>query len=148
MALAPGKGVLSKEYYDWRSWKGGIYPHLQNGRSLQWLRQLRVCLQCWRPDLIPGSGRSMEEGSGKALQYSYLENPTGLEDPIGLQFRGSQRVRHDWAIFTCSFFSSHVRIMRVGPYRRLRAKKLMLSNCGGGEDKSPLDYKDIKPVNS
>ena len=70
------------------------------------------------------------------------------EDPIGLQFRGSQRVRHDWAIFTCSFFSSHVRIMRVGPYRRLRAKKLMLSNCGGGEDKSPLDYKDIKPVNS
>ena len=27
------------------------------------------------PDLIPGSGRSPEEGNGNPLQYSYLENP-------------------------------------------------------------------------
>ena len=26
------------------------------------------------PDLIPGSGRSPEEGNGYPLQYSYLEN--------------------------------------------------------------------------
>ena len=26
--------------------------------------------------LIPGSGRSSEEGHGNPLQYSYLENPT------------------------------------------------------------------------
>ena len=26
------------------------------------------------PDLIPGSGRSPEEGNGTPLQYSYLEN--------------------------------------------------------------------------
>ena len=28
------------------------------------------------PDLIPGSGRSPEEGNGNPLQYSCLENPT------------------------------------------------------------------------
>ena len=38
--------------------------------------------------------------------------------------------------------------MRVGPYGRLRAKELMLSNCGAGEVlESPLDSKEIKPVN-
>ena len=26
------------------------------------------------PGLIPGSGRSLEEGTGNPLQYSYLEN--------------------------------------------------------------------------
>ena len=38
--------------------------------------------------------------------------------------------------------------MRVGLYGRLRAKELMLSNCGAGEVlESPLDSKEIKPVN-
>ena len=37
--------------------------------------------------------------------------------------------------------------MRVGPQRRLSTKELMLLNCGTGQDKSPLDCKDIKPVN-
>ena len=38
--------------------------------------------------------------------------------------------------------------VRVGPYGRLRAKELMLSNCGAGEVlESPLDSKKIKPVN-
>ena len=27
------------------------------------------------PGLIPGSGRSLGEGNGNPLQYSYLENP-------------------------------------------------------------------------
>ena len=27
------------------------------------------------PGLIPGSGRSSEEGNGNPLQYSFLENP-------------------------------------------------------------------------
>ena len=32
--------------------------------------------------------------------------------------------------------------------RRLSTKELMLSNCGVGKDyESPLDYKEIKPVN-
>ena len=33
--------------------------------------------------------------------------------------------------------------------KKLSAKKLMLLNCGAGEDnfESPLDCKDIKPVN-
>ena len=38
--------------------------------------------------------------------------------------------------------------MRVGPERRLSAEELMLSKCGAGEDfESPLDSKEIKPVN-
>ena len=38
-----------------------------------WLRQWRLCLQCRRPGLIPGSGRS--PGEENPLQYSYLGNP-------------------------------------------------------------------------
>ena len=33
-----------------------------------------VCLQCGIPGLIPGLGRSPEEGTGYPLQYSCLEN--------------------------------------------------------------------------
>ena len=43
---------------------------------------------------IPGSGRSPGGGNGNPLQYSCLENL--IEDPGGLQSRGSQRVGHDW----------------------------------------------------
>ena len=38
--------------------------------------------------------------------------------------------------------------VRAGPKRRVSTKELMLSNCGAGEDsESPLDCKEIKPVN-
>ena len=39
--------------------------------------------------------------------------------------------------------------MRVEPQRRLSTEELMLLNCGAGEDswESPLDSKEIKPVN-
>ena len=39
--------------------------------------------------------------------------------------------------------------VRVGPLRRLSAKELILLNCGAEEDswESPLDSKEIKPVN-
>jgi len=39
--------------------------------------------------------------------------------------------------------------MRVEPQRRLSTEELMLLKCGAGEDflKSPLDSKEIKPVN-
>ena len=39
--------------------------------------------------------------------------------------------------------------VRLGPYRRLGAEELMVLNCGAGEDflESPLDCKEIKPVN-
>ena len=39
--------------------------------------------------LIPGSGRSLGEGNGYLLQYSWMEEPGGL------QSIGSQRVGHD-----------------------------------------------------
>ena len=38
--------------------------------------------------------------------------------------------------------------VRAGQYKRLRAEELMLLNCGTGKDsESPLDCKEIKPVN-
>ena len=43
---------------------------------------------------IPGSGRSLEEGNGKPLQYSCLENPMDRESG-GPQSMASQRVGHD-----------------------------------------------------
>ena len=44
--------------------------------------------------LIPGSGRSLREGNGKPLQYSWLEN-TMAEEPGRLESMESQRVGHD-----------------------------------------------------
>ena len=39
--------------------------------------------------------------------------------------------------------------MRVGPWRKLRAKELILLNCGVGEDSREfLDCKKIQPLNS
>ena len=39
--------------------------------------------------------------------------------------------------------------VRVGPYRRMSTKELMLLNCGAGkESESPLDCREIKPVSS
>ena len=38
--------------------------------------------------------------------------------------------------------------VRVGLSRKLNAEELMLLNCGVGEDSwSPLDCKEIKPIN-
>ena len=51
------------------------------------------------PGLIPGSGRSPGEGNGNPLQYSCWETPW-TEEPDGLQFKGSQRVRHYWVTKT------------------------------------------------
>ena len=44
------------------------------------------------PGFVPGLGRSSGEGKGNLPQYSYLGNPTDIEEPGGLQSRGSQRV--------------------------------------------------------
>ena len=40
-----------------------------------WLRPKRICLQCRKPGVIPGWGRTLGEGHGNPLQYSCLENP-------------------------------------------------------------------------
>ena len=52
--------------------------------------------------LIPGLGRSPEEGNGYPLQYSCLENPMDRK-PGGLQSMGSNRVGHDWATNTFTY---------------------------------------------
>ena len=46
------------------------------------------------PGLIPGSGRSPEEGNGYPLQYSCLENAIDREPGGLLVVHGLQRVRH------------------------------------------------------
>ena len=45
-------------------------------------------------DLIPGSGRSPEEGEGNPLQCSSWRIPW-MEEPGGLQSMASLRVGHD-----------------------------------------------------
>ena len=43
---------------------------------------------------VPGLGRSLGERNSNPLQYSCLENPHGQRNLAGLQYMGSQRVRH------------------------------------------------------
>ena len=47
------------------------------------------------PGLIPGSGRSSEEGNGNPLQRYLAWRIPWTEGSGGLQSVGSQRVRHD-----------------------------------------------------
>ena len=48
------------------------------------------------PSSVPGSRRSPGGGHGNLLQYSFLPGEfPWTEEPGGLQFIGSQRVRHD-----------------------------------------------------
>ena len=44
---------------------------------------------------IPGSGRSPGKGNCHPLQCSCLEDPPWIEEPCGVQSRGSKRVGHD-----------------------------------------------------
>ena len=61
----------------------------------------------------PGLGRSPGGGHGNPLQYYCLGESPWTEEPSGLQSRGSQRVRHDWATphrvqWWESYFCRHV----------------------------------------
>ena len=55
-----------------------------------------------------GNARSDPEGNSTPLQCSCLENPW-MEEPGGLQSRGSLRVRHDWATSLSLFTFMHWR---------------------------------------
>ena len=44
---------------------------------------------------IPGLGRSSGEGNGNPLQHSCLKKIPWTEESSGLQYMGSQRVRHN-----------------------------------------------------
>ena len=56
---------------------------------------------------IPGSERSLGEGNGTSSNILAWRTPQ-TEEPGGLQSMGSQRVGHDWAINTFTFFLSTV----------------------------------------
>ena len=47
------------------------------------------------PGLIPGSGRHPEEGNGKPLQYSCLENPMDRRTSRATVHGAHKRVGHD-----------------------------------------------------
>ena len=55
--------------------------------------------------LTPGSGRSPAEGNGNLLQYSCLEKSMD-RGGCQVQSMGSQRVGHDWATNTPSWFTT------------------------------------------
>ena len=46
-------------------------------------------------DSIPGSARSLAEGNGNPLQYSYLEKSHGLTSLVGYSQLGHKLVRQD-----------------------------------------------------
>ena len=65
----------------------------------------KVCKSACRAGdlgLIPGSGRSTEEGNGNPLQFSCLENSMD-RGAWGAEIHGVERVRHDSATITHSF---------------------------------------------
>ena len=84
---------------------------------------------------IPGLGRSAGEGKGYPLQYSGLENSMGLYSPWG-----SHRVGHDWSNLAAAanIILNGEKLktfpLRLGLWRKLSAKELMLLICGVGED--------------
>ena len=57
------------------------------------------------PGLISASGRSLEQGMAIHSSVLACRNPW-IEEPGGLQSLGSQRVGHDWATDTFTFFST------------------------------------------
>ena len=57
--------------------------------------------------LIPGSGRSPQEGHGYPLQYSPVESPHGQKTLVGCSPWGLQTVGHDWGTHTLSFCGKH-----------------------------------------
>ena len=63
----------------------------------------RICLQCRRPGFNPWED-PLEKGM--ATQSILAWRFPWREEPGGLQFVGSQRVRHDWAAKTFTFTSS------------------------------------------
>ena len=75
-----------------------IYFFKYNGLPW-WLRRLNVCLQYGRPEFDPWVGSSLEQEMAIHSSTIAWKIPW-TEEPGRLQSMGSQRVRHDWAIFT------------------------------------------------
>ena len=72
--------------------------------------------------LIPGLGRSPEEGKGYPLQYS------GLENSMDCIVHGVTRVGHNWATFTFHFHFSRERVLIL---------LMMISNLHEADMSSP-----------
>ena len=132
-----------------------------HSRACQGAEWQRICLL----GSIPGSGRSLGEGNGYPLQYSYSDNsmdggPGGLQS-LGLQSRTRQSTQHIPVVLvqahftdkgtysqSYSFSSSHV-WMWESDHKEGRALKNWCFQIMVLEMilESPLDFKEIKPVN-
>ena len=55
------------------------------------------------PDLIPGLGRSLEEGNGMPLQYSCLEHPIDR----GARQATVHGVKKNWTVLSDKHFNFH-----------------------------------------
>ena len=88
----------------------------------QMVKNLPACY-AGDPGLIPGLGRLPAEGPSYSLQHSRLQN-SWTEEPCGLQSKGSQKVRHDWA--TNTFF-----ITKVPDFQKSLGLKTFTSDSDG-----------------
>ena len=62
-----------------------------------WLRWSRICLQCRRPRFDPWVGRIPWRRAWQPTPVFVPGESPWTEEPGGLEFMGSRRVRHDWA---------------------------------------------------
>ena len=67
------------------------------------------------PSSVPESGRSPGVGNVNPLQYSCLDNPMN-EEPGGLQYIGSQRVRHN-CVIECACARAHTHTIYIASYK-------------------------------
>ena len=84
LQLADGKKPVQIPSSIWFSHSGPLLPCPNHPQGLpKWLRGKESACNVGDVGLIPGSGRSPEEGHGNPLQYSCLGNPW-IEEPGGL----------------------------------------------------------------
>ena len=109
---------------------------------LWWLRWWRICLPCGRPGFDPWVGKI-------PWRREWLPTPVFLpgespwtEEPGGLQFVGSHRVRHDWSTkhSTLPLVSQQTKMKN-----RLRSRKLQISKIYFNIQPKPVFGLSLKP---
>ena len=89
------KTKLQLQIYKWVKWGLDFFGG-SDGKESAW--------NAGDLGLIPGPGRSPGGGSAYPHQYSCLGNP--MDRGAWLQFKGSQRLGHDWVINTLTSFQN------------------------------------------
>ena len=82
-----------------------------------------IC-QCRRHDLIPGLERSCGGGHGNPLYLVFLSGESPWTEPGGLQFKGLQRVGHNWSDLACM----HTHVELQAPSRDTTVLRRVIDN--------------------